>query len=129
VKVENHKRQTVETRTAHLDLTTPCDTETADASRLARDLGLEGPLQDEEVVGVCLPYRAGARCNNSSHLFVGTEDEAKAVRLAHLLAQQETHDLSSRKLGLLAGVSHAAVQRLRRKTKTEQGEQSETETV
>ncbi len=138
MRVVEHRKQPLETRTGHLDPASPCGEGAAVPSRLARDLGLDGVPEDQEVVAVCLPFRlvagsdgdlVGARCDNSRHLFVGTEDEAKGLRLAHLASQPETQDLSSRKLGALAGVSHAAVQRFRREEKQTQGETSETETV
>ena len=113
MRAEDHKRLPLPLRAAHVCLATPCEKTGNDNQRLARDLGLTGPLDEKDVSAVCL-----LGCGRSQHTLVGSKDEAKQLRLNYLLAQPENQSLSSRELGKLAGVSHTAVQRQRKDPKT-----------
>lgn len=117
MRTDDHLSLTLEARTAHLDLHSPCYEQPAEPQRFCRDLGLSGELREDQLQGACVK-----RCANTRHLFAGSENEGKDLRLRHLLTLPESKDLPSRKLGALAGVSHAAVQRLRRQTQTTNGE-------
>lgn len=117
MRTEDHLLLPLEARTAHLDLHSPCHAQPAELQRFCRDLGLSGELSEEQLQGACVK-----RCANTRHLFAGSENEGKDLRLRHLLTLPESKDLPSRKLGALAGVSHAAVQRLRRQTQRQQTE-------